>query len=206
MGAKGSDPWETAKATGLGCGGSRKEDDVPGGRPKKQPDEQRSAVVRARVTTSERESVTHEARLHGVSEGEYVRRRLGFGAPASRSQSTPELVAALEKRGIDVGELLSRGYVREQAEAAGLSEAGIVHRMLEYAAAPPARRQAAALISQINALGLELKAIGNNANQLALATHTNRRFVTSWEDVVAGIGELRTKVSDVLDQVLEAHA
>ncbi len=205
MGAKGSDPWKTAKATGLGCGDSRKEDDVPGGRPKKQPDEQRTASTRADLTAAEKEALGHEARLHGVSEAEYVRRRLGFGAPASRSQSTPELVASLEKRGINVAELLSRDYVRDQAEAAGLNEAGVVHRMLEYAAAPPARRQAAALISQINALGLELKAIGNNANQLALATHTNRRFATSWEDVVAGIGELRTKVSDVLDQVLEAH-
>lgn len=177
---------------------------VPGGRPKKQPDEQRSASTRADLTVAEKESLGHEARLQGVSEAEYVRRRLGFGAPASRSQSTPETVAALEKRGVDVAELFSRDYIREQAEAAGLSEAGLVHRMLDYAAAPPARRQTAALISELNRLGLELKAIGNNANQLALATHTNRRFATSWEDVVREIGELRGRVSNALEKVIDA--
>lgn len=154
---------------------------------------------------AEKEALAHEARLHDVSEAEYVRRRLGFGAPTSRSQSTPELVAALEKRGIDVAELLSRDCVREQAEAAGLSEAGLVQRMLEYAAAPPARRQTAALIHEVNRLGLELKGIGMNANQLALATHTNRRFATSWQAVVERIQELRGQVRDVLDRVSEAH-
>ncbi len=177
---------------------------MAGGRPKKQPGEQRSASTRADLTMAEKEALGHEARLHGVSEAEYVRRRLGFGAPASRSQSTPETVAALEKRGVDVAELFSRDYLRQQAEAAGLNEAGLVQRILEFAAAPPARRQTAALISEINRLGLELKAIGNNANQLALSSHTNRRFATSWEDVVQGIGQLRTKVSDVLDKVLDA--
>jgi len=153
---------------------------------------------------AEKETLAHEARLHGLSEAEYVRRRLGFGAPASRSQSTPELIAALEQRGIDVAELLSRDYIREQAEAARLNESGLVQRMLEYAAAPPARRQTAALIHGINRLGLELKAIGVNANQLALASHTNRRFATSWGAVVDHIHELRGQVSDVLDKVIEA--
>ena len=152
---------------------------------------------------AERESVAHEAHLHGVSEGEYVRRRLGLGAPASQVQSSSEIVATLKERGIDVDELLSRDYIRQQAEAAGLNEAGLVHRMLEYAAAPPARRQKAALIHEVNRLGLELKAIGNNANQLAVATHTNRRFATSWEAVVQSLHELGSRVSDVLDRVLE---
>lgn len=178
---------------------------MPGGRPRKQPDEQRCASTRADLTMAEKEALSHEARLHGVSEAEYVRRRLGFGAPASRSQSTPELVVALDERGVDVGEFLSRDSIREQAEAAGLTEAGLLHRMLQYAAAPPARRQTAALIHAVNRLGLELSAIGNNANQLALATHTNRRFATSWEAVVARIHELGDQVSDVLDRVSEAH-
>lgn len=174
------------------------------GRPKKQLDEQRLASTRADLTLAEKEVLGHEARLHGVSEAEFVRRRLGFGAPASSSQSTPALISALEKRGVDTAELFSRDYFRTEAEAAGLSEAGLVRRMLEFAAAPPARRQTAALISEINRLGLELKAIGNNANQLALASHTNRRFTTSWEDVVAEIGQLRARVSDALDRVIEA--
>lgn len=173
------------------------------GRPKKHPDEQRTAMVRARVTVAERENVAHEARLHGVSEAEYVRRRLGFGAPASPSQSTPALITALEKRGIDIAELFSRNYLRDEAKAAGLSEAGLVRHMLDFAAAPPAKRQTAAVISELNRLGLELSAIGNNANQIALAIHTNRRFVTSWEDVVERIRELSGRVSDAIDRVLE---
>ena len=177
---------------------------MPGGRPRKQPDEQRSASTRADLTMAEKEALSHEARLHGVSEAEYVRRRLGFGAPASRSQSTPELVDALEKRGIDVAEILSRDYVREQAKAAELSEAGLIHRMLEYAAAPPARRQTAALISAINRLTLEFKAIGNNANQIAQAGWTDRRIPTSWEAVRDRIYELANQGEDTLEKVIEA--
>ncbi len=173
---------------------------MPTGRPKKQPNEQRNAMIRARVTDAVKESVGHEARLHGISEGEYVRRRLGFGAPASR----PKSITAIEKRGVDIAELFSREYIRGQADAAGISEAQLVRRMLEFAASPPARQQTVALISEINRLGLELKAIGNNANQLALAAHTNRRFATSWKDVVREIRELRDKVDDALDKVLEA--
>jgi len=177
---------------------------MAGGRPKKQPDEERSAKAEASITRAQKNSLLHDARLEGVSEAEYVRRRLGFGRPVSRSSSAPEVLSSLEKRGIDVAELVSREYIREQAEAAGVSEAALIHRMLEYADAPPARRQTAAFIREINRLGLELKALGVNANQLALATHTNRRFATSWEDVVQGIGVLRTKITDVLDKVLEA--
>ena len=176
-----------------------------GGRPEKQPDERRSASTRADLTAAQKEQLIHEARLHDVSEAEYVRQRLGFGAPASRSQSTPEILVALEKRDVDVAELLSRDYIVREAEAAGLSPAGVVHRMLEYAAAPPARRQMAALISEVNRLNLELKGIGVNANQLALASHTNRRFATAWEDVAAAVMEQRAKAEEVLDKIAEAH-
>ena len=153
---------------------------------------------------AEKEALGHEARLHGVSEAEYVRRRLGFGAPAARSLSTPALLAALENRGINVADLFDRDYFKEQAKEAGLSEAGLVRHMLDFAAAPPAKRQVAALISELNRLGLELSAIGNNANQLALATHTNRRFATSWEKVVERIYELSDQVESAIEKVDDA--
>ncbi|MEE9391193.1 MAG: hypothetical protein V3W41_01675 [Planctomycetota bacterium] len=172
------------------------------GRPKKLPDEQRLASTRADLTMAEKEALGHEARLNGVSEAEFVRRRLGFGASASRSQSTPALISALEKRGVDAAELFSRDYFRTEAEAAGLSEAGLVRRMLDFANAPPAKRQTAALISELNTLGLELSSVGNNANQLALASHTNRRAAVEWEAVVARIRELGDQIEGCLERVM----
>lgn len=119
-------------------------------RPKKSPDEKRSAKAEARLTVAEHEYVRQQAYLAGIDFSEYVRRRiLGYEVPSKGSN-----------------------------------------------------RADPALVTEINRLGLELKAIGNNANQLALATHTNRRFATSWEGVVDRIHELGGQVSEALERLV----
>ena len=164
---------------------------MPGGRPRKHPAEQRTASTRADLTLAEKEALVHEAHLHGISEAEYVRRRLGFGAPAGQAEASVSLVSELEKRGVNVAELFARDYVREQAESAGMSEAAFVRRVLEFATAPPAKRQVAALISELNACG-------NNVNQLARSVHRGSDFTEHWREVSA-------QVTAALEKVLDAH-
>lgn len=91
--------------------------------------------------------------------------------------------------------------ILSQARIAGLKPVEFCRRRsLEYEVpAPLHQRVEPGLVRALNSVGLELKAIGNNANQLALASHTNRRFATSWQDVAARVHEL----SDELDVVLE---
>jgi len=176
---------------------------VPGGRPKKQPDEQRSASTRADLTLAEKEALGHEVHLHGISEAEYVRRRLGFGPAIAGTHTPSSLVSAIQQRGVDVAELFSRDYIQQQAEEAGMSEAALVRHMLQFAASPPAKLQTAALISELNRLGLELKSIGNNANQIALNKHTGRQERLAWELVVETINERCAQLDDALEKVLE---
>lgn len=83
-------------------------------------------------------------------------------------------------------------HIRAQASAAGLDVAEYLRRRaLGYVVpASPARRVgSAAVLSELNRIGLEMKAIGNNANQLALSAHTKRRSRIAWEGVVGQIGD-----------------
>ena len=96
-------------------------------------------------------------------------------------------------------------HVETQARLAGIGPHEFLRRRALSYIVPPApaqRRGDPALVTEINRLGLELKAIGNNANQLALASHTNRRFATSWEGVVDRIHELGGQVSEALERLV----
>lgn len=98
-----------------------------------------------------------------------------------------------------------KAYVQCQAEAAGLSEAEYLRRRsLDYrvTAGGAARRADPALITELNRLGLEMSAIGNNANQLARSMNSGRRFRSRWEDVADEIERLRARVEGVLERVV----
>lgn len=119
-------------------------------RPKKNPDEKRSARAEARLTVAEHEHVRQQAHLAGLEVSEFIRRRLlGYEVPA---------------------------------KGAGQADP--------------------ALVTEINRLGLELSAIGNNANQLARAANSGRRAHIAWEDVVARINELGDQVSGALERLV----
>jgi len=154
------------------------------------------------LTIAEKHELVLETRLQDLSEGEYVRRRLGFGEPTSSIRPAQSVVQELEKRGIDVAELLSRDYIQQEAAAAGMSEARLVRSMLDCAAAPPAKRQLSLLITAINQLGLELSAIGNNANQISRNKHSGREERLAWQDVVTVIQERCGQVEAALDKVI----
>lgn len=81
-------------------------------------------------------------------------------------------------------------YIRDQADAAGLDVAEYLRRRaLGYVVPSCSARRvgSAAVLNELNKIGVELKAIGNNANQLALSTHTKRRSRIAWEGVVGQI-------------------
>ena len=98
-----------------------------------------------------------------------------------------------------------KAYIKEQAQLAGLDVTEYLRRRALGYVVPPSpsmRGGSPGLVTELNRLGLELKAIGVNANQLALASNSNRRSRISWEDVVARIHVLREEVTEALEQVV----
>lgn len=117
-------------------------------RPKKQPHEKRTDVVRARVTAAEKAHVALQAQAVGLDVTEYVRRRvLGHQLPS----------------------------VHAQADAR--------------------------MISELNRLGVELRSIGNNVNQVARAVHTGRGFNVDPRAVFDRLQELTGEVAGALEKV-----
>lgn len=120
-------------------------------RPRKQPHERRLAGVRSDLTLAEKRYVQDQARLAGLSEAEYTRRRvLGYA-------------------------------VKPAHDAAGVDPA---------------------LVSEINRLGLQLSALGNLANQVARACHTDRRLPAAYGELPCDIKRLLRVVEQTLQRVL----
>ena len=94
--------------------------------------------------------------------------------------------------------------VETQARIAGLGPHEYLRRRVLGYEVPSqeVRKSSAALVKEINDLGLELNAIGVNANQLALAANSERRAHAAWEDVVARINELGDQVSSALERLV----
>lgn len=96
-------------------------------------------------------------------------------------------------------------HVHQQARAAGLDVSEYVRRRAVGYVVPPApvhRRADPGVVTELNRLGLELKAIGNNANQIALALNAGRRSSQPWEEVVRRIKQLTGEVSGTLEDLL----
>lgn len=85
-----------------------------------------------------------------------------------------------------------KAFVEEQAGHAGMVPADFIrHRALGLPVQPSPRRADAALLSELNRIGV-------NVNQLARAVHTERDFARFWSEVG---GELRA----VLEKVSRAY-
>jgi len=77
-------------------------------RPRKQPDEKRTASVRADLTVAERLYVHEQATLAGISAAEYTRRRiLGFAVVAGGNirRVDPAFISELNRIGVNVNQL-----------------------------------------------------------------------------------------------------
>ena len=87
-------------------------------RPKKDPDDQRSESVRSTLTVSEKLHVQTQAKLAGLSEAEYARRRLlGYEVPPARSLADAALISEVNRLsweinrvGVNVDQLLLATY------------------------------------------------------------------------------------------------
>lgn len=72
-------------------------------------------------------------------------------------------------------------YLSEQASRAGLTEAEYVRRRaLGHQVSPAPARADAALITEINRLGVEMRAWGVNLNQLTRDENAGREFHGDW--------------------------
>ncbi len=92
--------------------------------------------------------------------------------------------------------------ISNQAAASGLTVSDYLRRRA-IGGPIPKHRFNPALVSEINQAGLQLKAAGNLANQLALAAHTDRRFNHDWTMVRDRINEAIDKVEAALAKVTE---
>ncbi len=81
-------------------------------RPRKDPGEQRSETVKTAVTVAEKLFVQDQAQTAGLSESEYVRRRvLGYRVPPSRSPDVAALVSELNRIGVNVNQLAASAHM-----------------------------------------------------------------------------------------------
>ncbi len=95
-------------------------------------------------------------------------------------------------------------HVETQAAIAGLEPHDYLRRRaLGYEVPSAATRRAdPGLVTELNKLGLELAAIGNNANQLARDVNSGRAPKVAWEAVVERIDELGEKTTTALEKVV----
>ena len=116
----------------------------------------------------------------------------------------------LEKRSQSIRADLTvaeKDHVRLQAIRAGISEAEYTRRRVlgfEVTAVAARRSFDPSLVTEVNQAGVQLKAVGNLANQLALAVHTDRRFRSDWKRVRDEIQKAVGEVSAVLARVTGA--
>lgn len=101
-----------------------------------------------------------------------------------------------------------RVHVDDQARIAGLAVHEFCRRRVLGYKVPPApaqRRTDPGVLTELNNLWRQLKAIGNNANQIALNANTGRRERQSWEGVVGRVHELADAVEARLEQLVDEH-
>jgi len=101
--------------------------------------------------------------------------------------------------------LAERRHVQQQAAEAGLSEAEYVRRRALDCVVQASRHSARfdpALVSEINRLALQLSALGNLANQVARACHTDRRLPAGYGELPSRIKRLLRLVEQTLEKTL----
>ena len=103
--------------------------------------------------------------------------------------------------------LAEKCYVQEQALRAGLSEAEYARRrMLDFQVkgAPSLRGVDVALVSEVNALGREIAAVGNLVNQVAVYCHTGRKLRPEWGELPGEVRRLGRAVESLLERLVAA--
>ena len=104
----------------------------PGGRPKKAEHERRIASVRADVTLAEKAHVAELAKVAGISQGEFIRRRaLGLPVVVREAKTDARLIHELNAIGVNLNQL-TRNVNAERLGAAGcrLSDLDALRRQL----------------------------------------------------------------------------
>ena len=104
-------------------------------RPKKEPHERRTSSTRADLTPAEKEHVRAQAQRAGLSEADYVRRRvLGFQVSPAPSrveaQATAALVNEVNRLGVNVNQLARAVHTDRPAATAWQTLAGECERVL----------------------------------------------------------------------------
>ena len=92
--------------------------------------------------------------------------------------------------------------VQNQAKLAGLSEAEFIRRRVLGYQVPPARPLAdVELISELNAVSWQIKRVGQNVDQILLATYRGTDFVNHWQAVGREVREVAAQASGALEKV-----
>ena len=95
-----------------------------------------------------------------------------------------------------------KAHVALQAQAVGLDVTEYVRRRVLGHQLPSVRAQAdARLIADVNRLGIELRSIGINVNQLARAVHTGRGVRVDWAAVYDRLQQLTGEVAGALEKI-----
>jgi len=145
------------------------------GRPPAKHDEELGAVIGFRCHTAERAFIQEQARQANLKPGPYCRRRvLGLPLSPARLPLDPKKL-----------EQLIKAIESEQAPAV----TGTVSRV------PPG------LLHELSRLSVKLSNVGNLANQLARAVHTDRSFSHDWAEVRDGLNETRAELAEVIAKV-----
>lgn len=100
--------------------------------------------------------------------------------------------------------LLEEAELRHRCDLSGMDLATYVRESaLNHEITVPAVRSAdPELVTKLDRLGQEVRAIGNLTNQIAIAAHTDRRLPPEWRNVHERIDALRSEISTTLNKVV----
>lgn len=103
--------------------------------------------------------------------------------------------------------IAERGRLEAEAAQAGMSPSDYVRARLfstrRSMPSPAPQAVDPALISLLNKVNLELRRVGNNANQLALATHRDSSFTQFWREIGDEVRFAAVQARSALNQVLD---
>ena len=96
-------------------------------------------------------------------------------------------------------------HIETQAEAAGIKPNEYARRRcLGYTVAPLGGQRNAAIVSELNRVGVQLSGLGNVVNQIARYAHSDRQargFDGDWESLNADVQASRQVISEALDRL-----
>ena len=96
-------------------------------------------------------------------------------------------------------------YVEEQAQAAAITPVEYVRRRaLDHRVTSGGGVATAAVVSELNRVGVQLSGLGNVVNQVARYAHSDRQargFDGDWEAILSSVEDARSAISAALDQL-----